>query len=126
MSQVVQRDTNHLPDWLVFSGVAVGVIGASARKHAESVVELVAALSGRIDSSDVAVAIALGLWGLVLLVAGAVVVLAGLVVIALVGRPEQQDCAVDPQRCSPACPCVRSAPSSPPELGQRAGGARAA
>jgi hypothetical protein len=125
MSRVVQRETNQLPDWLVFSGVAIGVIGASAKKHAESVGELVVALSGRIDASDV-VAIALGFWGLVLLVAGAVVVLAGLVVIALVGRRKQQGCAVDPQRCSPACRCVTSAPSSPPELGQRAGGARAA
>jgi hypothetical protein len=125
MSQVVQRETNRLPDWLVFSGVAVGVIGASAKKHAESVGELVVALSGRIDASDV-VAIALGFWGLVLLVAGAVVVLAGLVVIALGGRHEQQRGAVDPQRWSPASRCVTSAPSSPPELGQRAGGARAA
>jgi hypothetical protein len=102
MSQVVQRETNQLPDWLVFSGVAVGVIGASAKKHPESVGELVAALGGRIDASYVAVTFALGFWALVLLVAGAVAVLAGLVVIALVGRRKHRGCAMDPQRCSPA------------------------
>jgi hypothetical protein len=125
MSQVVQRATNQLPDWLVFSGVAVGVIGASAKRHAESVGEFVVALSGRMGASDV-VAIALGFWGSVLLVAGAVAVLAGLVVIALVGRRKQQSFAVDPQQDSPAWRFVTSAPSSPQELGQRAGGARAA
>jgi hypothetical protein len=67
MSQVLQRATNQLPNWLVFSGVAVGVIGASAKKHAESVGEVVVALSGRMGASDV-VAIALGFWGSVLLV----------------------------------------------------------
>jgi hypothetical protein len=72
------------------------------------------------------VALALGFWGSVLLVAGAVAVLAGLVVIALVGRRKQQGFAVDPQHGSPAWRCVTSAPSSPQELGQRAGGARAA
>jgi hypothetical protein len=125
MSQVVQRESNQLPYWLVFSGVAVGVIGASAKKHAESVGELVVALSSRVAASDV-VTVALGFLGLVLLVGGAVVVLAGLVVIARVGRHKPQGRAVDPQRCSPACRCVSAAPSSSPELGRRAGGARAA
>ena len=70
MSQVVQRETNQLPDWLVFSGVAVGVIGASAKKHPESVGELVAALGGRIDASYVAVTLRLdfGPWCCLLLV----------------------------------------------------------
>jgi hypothetical protein len=125
MSQVLQRATNQLPNWLVFSGVAVGVIGASAKKHAESVGEVVVALSGRMGASDV-VAIALGFWGSVLLGAGAVAVLAGLVGIALVGRRKQQRFAVDPQQGSPAWSCATSAPSSPQELGQRADGARAA
>src|SRR5215218_8505070 len=63
--------------WRRWSGV---------KKHAESVGELVAALATPTYSSDVAVAAALGQGGLALLVAGAVVALAGLVVIAQIGR----------------------------------------
>ena len=48
-------------------------------------------------------AVALGHLGLVLLVVGAVVVLAGLVVIALAGRHKQRRCAMDPRRCSTPC-----------------------
>jgi hypothetical protein len=70
MSEVMQRHRDQMPARLVFSGVAIGVVGASVRKHAESVGELVVALGGRTDTSDVVVAVALGHWGLVLLVAG--------------------------------------------------------
>jgi hypothetical protein len=85
------------------SGVAIGVVGASVNKHSESVGELVVALGSRTDSSDVAMAVALGHLGLVLLAVGAVVVLAGLVVIALAGRHKQRRCAMDPRRCSTPC-----------------------
>jgi hypothetical protein len=82
MSEAKQRQTGQTPAWLLFSGVAIGVVGASVKKHAESVGELVAALATRTYSSDVAVAAALGQGGLALLVAGAVVALTGLVMIA--------------------------------------------
>jgi len=55
------------------------------------------------DSSDVAVTVALDQSGMVLLVAGAVVVLVGLVVIAVADRHKQPRCAMDPRRCSVAC-----------------------
>ena len=83
----------------------------SVNKHCESVGELVVALGSRTDSSDVAMAVALGHLGLVLLVVGAVVVLAGLVVIALAGRHKQRRCAMDPRRCS--TPCLTAAPPCP-------------
>ena len=86
MSEAMQRQWGQMPAWLVFSGVAIGVVEASVNKHSESVGELMVALGSRTDSSDVAMAVALGHLGLVLLVVGAVVVLAGLVVIALAGR----------------------------------------
>ena len=44
MSEAMQRQTGQTPAWLLFSGVAVGVVGASVNKHAESVGELVVAL----------------------------------------------------------------------------------
>ena len=79
-----------------------------------SVGELVVALGSRTDSSDVAMAVALGHLGLVLLVVGAVVVLAGLVVIALAGRHKQRRCAMDPRRCSTRLPDSGSSlPSEP-------------
>jgi hypothetical protein len=96
MSEAVQRQSGQMSAWLVFSGVAIGVVGASVNKRAEDVGELVVALGGRTDSSDVAIAVALGQLGLVLVVVGAVVVLAGLVVIALAGRHKRRRCAMDP------------------------------
>jgi hypothetical protein len=61
--------------------------------------------------------------GLVLVVVGAVVVLAGLVVIALAGRHKRRRCAMDPRRCS--TPCLAAAPL-PSEPSPRASCARAA
>jgi hypothetical protein len=109
MSEAMQRQTGPTPAWLLFSGVAFGVVGASVNKHAESVGELVVALRGRTENSDAPVAVALGQWGLLLLVVAAVVVLAGLVVIALAGRHKQRR-AMDPRRCSVACGRATSAP----------------
>ena len=114
MSEAVQRPMGQMPAWLVFSGVAVGVVGASVNKRAEDVGELVVALGSRTDSSDVAIAVALGQLGLVLVVVGAVVVLAGLVVIALAGRHKRRRCAMDPLCCSTPClTAARSLPSEP-------------
>ena len=124
MSEAVQRPMGQMPAWLVFSGVAVGVVGASVNKRAEDVGELVVALGSRTDSSDVAIAVALGQLGLVLVVVGAVVVLAGLVVIALAGRHKRRRCVMDPLRCS--TPCLTAAPSLPSEPSPRASCARAA
>ena len=126
MSEAMQRQCSQMPAWLVFSGVAIGVVGASVNKHAETVGELVVALSSRTDSSDVAMAVALGRWGLLLLIVGAVVVLAGVVRIALAGRHKQRRCAMDPRRCSAACRGLTSAPLLPSEPSQRVGGARSA
>ena len=126
MSRAMQRPMGQMPARLVFFGVALGVVGTSLRKHAEDVGELVVALGSRTDSSDVAMAIALGHWGVVLLVVGAVVVLAGLVMIALAGRHKQRHCAMNPRPCSAACHDLTSAPSSLAEPSQRVGGARAA
>jgi hypothetical protein len=96
MSEAMQRQTGQTPAWLLFSGVAIGVVGASVKKHAESVSELVAALATRTYSSDVAAAATVQ-GGLALLVAGAVVALAGLVVIALADQRKRRRCAMDPQ-----------------------------
>jgi hypothetical protein len=127
MSEAIQRQTGQTPAWLLFSGVAIGVVGASLKKHAESVGERFAALATRTYSSDVAVAAAaLGQAGLALLVAGAVVALAGLVMIALADHRQRRRCAMDPQRCSVACHDLTSAPSLPSEPSQRVGGAKAA
>ena len=124
MSEVMQGHPDQMPAGLVFSGVAIGVVGASARKHAESVGELVMALGGRTDS-DVVMAVALGHWGLVLLVAGAVVALAGLAVIALGGRRRRRRCGMDRRRCSAACRgLARLTPC--PEPSRRTSSARAA
>ena len=114
-----------MPVRLVFSGVATGVVGASVKKHAASVGELVVALGGRTSTSDVAIAVALGYWGLALLVAGAVVVLAGLAVFALAGRVERPCREMDRRRCFAAC---RGLTRLPPcrEPSHRASGARAA
>ena len=60
MSEAMQRQTGHTPVWLLFSGLAIGVVGASVNKHAESVGELVVALRGRTENSGAAVAVALG------------------------------------------------------------------
>jgi hypothetical protein len=82
MSQTVQRQTNPIPAWLVFSGVDIGIVGAIVKDHAESVGELIQALGSWAGTSEVATAIAHGDWGLGLLVAGAIVALAGLVAVA--------------------------------------------
>jgi hypothetical protein len=126
MSEAMQPQRGQMPAWLVLSGVAIGVVGASVNKHAESIGELVVALGSRTDRSDVAMAVALGHWGVVLLVVGAVVVLAGLVVIALAGRRMRRCGATDPRRCCVACQDMTSAPTLPSEPSQRVGGARAA
>ena len=120
MSQAMRRQSGQMPAWLVFSGVSMGVVGASVSKRAEEVGELVVALGSRTDSSDVA----LGHLGLVLVVVGAVVVLAGLVVIALAGRHKRRRCAMDPLCCS--TPCLTAARSLPSEPSRRASCARAA
>ena len=126
MSEAMQRQTGQTPAWLLFSGVAIGVVGASVKKHAESVGELVAALATRTYSSNVAMEAALGQGSLALLVAGAVVALAGLVMIAVADQRQRRRCAMDPQRCSVACHDLTSAPCLPSEPSQRGGGANAA
>lgn len=124
MSEVMQWHPDQMPVRLVFSGVAIGVVGASVRKHAESVGELVMALGGRTDP-DVVMAVALSHWGLVFLVAGAVVALAGLAVIALGGPGKRRRCGMGRRRCSAACRgLTRLTPC--PEPSQRASSARAA
>jgi hypothetical protein len=126
MSEAMQRQRGQMPACLVLSGVAIGVVGASVNKHAESVGELVVALSSQMDSSDVAVAVALGHWGLLLLVAGALVVLSGLVLIALAGRSKQTALRNGSSMLlGAACRGLPSAPSLPSEPSQRVGGARA-
>ena len=125
MSEAMRLQTGRAPAWLLCSGVAIGVVGASVKKHAESVSELVVALSGPTENSDATVAVALDQSGLLLLVVGAVVVLAGLVVIAFADRHKQRRRAMDPQRCSVACGCGTSAPSLRSKPSQRVGGARA-
>jgi hypothetical protein len=85
MSQTLQRPTDQIPAWLVFSGVVIGIVGATVTKHAENVGELVGALGRRTATSDSATA-SPAEWGLGLLILGAIVLLAGLVVIA-VRRP---------------------------------------
>ena len=125
MSEAMRLQTGRTPAWLLFSGVAIGVVGASVNKHAESVSELVVALRGPTENSDATVAVALDQSGLLLLVVGAVVVLAGLVVIALADRHKQRRRAMDPRRCSVACGCGTSAPSLRSKPSQRVGGARA-
>ena len=110
MSEAMRLQTGRAPAWLLFSGVAIGVVGASVKKHAESVSELVVALSGPTENSDVAIAVALDQSGLLLLVVGPVALLAGPVVIALAGRRMRRR-AMDARRCSVACGCGTSAPS---------------
>jgi hypothetical protein len=82
MSQTLQRPTNQIPAWLVFSGVVIGIVGATVTKHAD---ELVEEIGRRTATSDAALASPAD-WGLVLLIVGALVLVAGLVVIA-VRRP---------------------------------------
>ena len=126
MTNAMQRPMGQMPAWLVLSGVAIGVVGASVKKHAESVGELVVALSGRTENSVAAVAVPLGQWGLLLLVAGAVVMVAGLVAIALAGRHKQRRRATDPGRCSVLPGGATSAHSLPSKPSQRVTGAKAA
>ena len=82
MSQVVQRQTNPMSVWLVFSGVVLGVVGASLRKHAESVGEVILALCIRVDISEVATVLMPSHWWIGMLIAGAVVLLSGFMAIA--------------------------------------------
>ena len=79
MSQTVQRHTNEMCVWLLFSGAVIGIVGAIVRKHAENVGEFL--LSSRAVTSNPMTA-APADWGLGLLIVGAVVTLAGLIVIA--------------------------------------------
>jgi hypothetical protein len=81
MSQTLQRSTNRLPAWLVFSGVVIGTVGAAVTKHAKYVGELLGALGRPTAVLDPAAASPPD-WGLGLLIVGAIVLLAGLVVIA--------------------------------------------
>jgi hypothetical protein len=78
MSQTLPRQTNQMPAWLIFSGVVIGIVGAIVKKHAENIAELVGALSSR----DATAAATPAHWGMGLLIAGIVVVLAALIVIA--------------------------------------------
>jgi hypothetical protein len=90
MSEVMQRETRQTPAWLLFAGVAIGVVGASLNKHAESVGELAVVLRGRTENPVASVAVGLGQWSMLLLLVGAVVVLAGVIAIALAGRHKQR------------------------------------
>ena len=81
MSQTLQRQTNQMSVRLVFWGVAIGVVGAILRKHAENVGEFVGVLGSRAATSDLVTA-APADWGTGLLIIGVMVLLAGLVVIA--------------------------------------------
>jgi len=124
MSEAMRLQAGRTPAWLMFSGVAIGVVGASVHKHAETVGELVVALRGRTENSDATAAGALGQGGLLLLVVGAAAVLAELIVIARAGRHKQRRRAMD-RRCSVACGCGTSAPSLCSKPSQRVGGAGA-
>jgi voltage-gated potassium channel len=44
MSQTVQRQTNQMPAWLMSSGAVVGIVGATLKKHAEKIRELIGLL----------------------------------------------------------------------------------
>ena len=85
MGETMQRRTHQVPARLMSSGAAIAIVGASVKKHAESVGEFVVAL-GSIASTSHAAAVALGEWGLGLLVLGAVVALAGIVDCSHPGR----------------------------------------
>jgi hypothetical protein len=78
MSQTLQRPTNQMSVWLVFWGVAIGVVGAILRKHAENVGEFVGVMGSRAATSGLVTATPAD-WGMGLLIVGAVVTLAGLV-----------------------------------------------
>jgi hypothetical protein len=80
MSQTLRRQTNQMSAWLVFSGVLIGIVGATVKKHAENVGELLRALGRRTAASDPVTAAPN--WGLGLLIVGVIVLLAGFVVIA--------------------------------------------
>ena len=81
MSQTVQRQTNEMSVWLLFSGFVIGIVGAIVRKHAENVGEFLGVLGSRAVTSSPMTA-APADWGMGLLIVGAVVTLAGLIVIA--------------------------------------------
>ena len=125
MGEAMRRQTGRMPAWLLFSGVAIGVVGASVNKHAERAAEILVALRGRTENSDATVAGALDQWSLLLVVVGAVAVLIGLVMIALAGRHKRRR-PMDPQGCLVASGGATSAPSLHSKPNQRVGGARAA
>jgi hypothetical protein len=81
MRQAVQRHPSQMPAWLVFSGVLLGISGASLKKHADRVGDIVEALGSQAATSNLTAA-APGALGLGLLIAGALLALAGLVAIA--------------------------------------------
>jgi hypothetical protein len=81
MSQTMQRQTNEMSVWLLFAGVVIGIVGAIVRKHAENVGEFLGVVGSRAVTSNPMTA-APADWGLGLLIVGAVVTLAGLIVIA--------------------------------------------
>ncbi len=85
MSQTVQRQTNEMSVWLLFSGAVIGIVGAIVRKHAENVGEFLGVLGSRAVTSNPMTA-APADWGVGLLIVGAVVTLAGLIVIAAPSR----------------------------------------
>jgi hypothetical protein len=126
MSEAMRRQPGRMPAWLLFSGVAIGVIGASANKHAESVAELLVAPRGGTENSVATVAGALDQWGSLLLVVGALAMLTGLVMIALAGRHKRWRRPMDPHGCLVASGSATSAPSLHSKPNQRVGGARAA
>jgi hypothetical protein len=66
MGEAIQRHVGPISNWLVFSGVTLGVVGASVMKHTESVGELVRALDSWVEISKLAV-VAPAEWGLVCL-----------------------------------------------------------
>jgi hypothetical protein len=78
MSQTLPRRTNQMPAWLMFSGVVIGIVGAIMTEHAENIAELV----GTLGSHAATAAATPAHWGMGLLIAGAVVVLTALIVIA--------------------------------------------
>jgi hypothetical protein len=84
MSQTLQRPTNRIPAWLVFTGVVIGTVGATVTKHAENVGDLVGV--GRRTATSASATASPADWGPGLLMVGAIVLLVGLVVIA-VRRP---------------------------------------
>jgi hypothetical protein len=81
MSKTRPRQTDQIPAELMALGAAIGIVGASLKKHVELVSQLLVTADGLADTSDAAAA-ALGACGPGLLVVGFAMVLAGIIVIA--------------------------------------------